>query len=65
MSCAQLCLAMPSCFSFNYENIENGFCELNGQGSHASMLVDRYALTAQRGYLFGQFVNISVSISHY
>ena len=62
LSCAQLCLARPSCMSFNYENIKNGVCELSREVSHASIVVDRNALSAQRGYLFGQLVNISVSI---
>ena len=58
LTCAQLCLARPDCMSFNYENIKNGVCELN----NASIVVDRSALFAQRGYLFCQLVNISVSI---
>ena len=58
LTCAQLCLARPDCMSFNYENIKNGVCELN----NASIVVDRSALSAQRGYLFCQLVNISVSI---
>ena len=58
LSCAQLCLAHQSCMSFNYQNIENGVCELNREISHSSIAV---ALTAKRGYTFGHFVNISVS----
>ena len=53
LSCAQLCLAQSTCMSFNYENIENGDCELNGEATDAS--IDG-ALTTQRGYTFGQFV---------
>ena len=45
--------------SFNYENIENGVCELNGDATDGSILV---ALTTRTGYIFGQFLNITVSI---
>ena len=58
LSCAQLCLARSNCMSFNYENIENGDCELNKEATDASI---HGALTTQRGYTFGQFVNLSVS----
>ena len=58
LSCAQLCLARSNCMSFNYENIENGDCELNKEATDASI---QGALTTQRGYTFGQFVNLSVS----
>ena len=58
LSCAQLCLAHQSCMSFNYQGIENGVCELNREVSHASIVV---ALTARRGYTFGQFVDKNVS----
>ena len=58
LSCAQLCMAQSNCMSFNYENIENGYCELNREATDASILV---ALTTQTGYTFGQFVNLSVS----
>ena len=58
LSCAQLCMAQSNCMSFNYENIENGNCELNREATDASILV---ALTTQTGYTFGQFVNLSVS----
>ena len=44
--------------SFNYQNIENGVCELNREVSHASIVV---ALTARRGFTFGQFVDTNVS----
>ena len=46
------------CMSFNYQNIENGDCELNKEATDASI---HGALTTQRGYTFGQFVNLSVS----
>ena len=59
LSCAQLCLAHQSCMSFNYQSIENGVCELNREVSPASISV---ALTSKRGYTFGHFVDISVSI---
>ena len=59
LSCAQLCLAHQSCMSFNYQSVENGVCELNREVSPASISV---ALTSKRGYTFGHFVNISVSI---
>ena len=58
LSCAQLCLAHIICMSFNYQNIENGDCELNKEATDASI---QGALTTQRGYTFGQFVNLSVS----
>lgn len=58
LSCAQLCLARTRCMSFNYQNIENGVCELNREVSHASIVV---ALIARRGYTFGQFVDTNVS----
>ena len=58
LSCAQLCLARIICMSFNYQNIENGDCELNKEATDASI---HGALTTQRGYTFGQFVNLSVS----
>ena len=58
LSCAQLCLARTRCMSFNYQNIENGDCELNKEATDASI---HGALTTQRGYTFGQFVNLSVS----
>ena len=61
LSCAQLCLARPNCMSFNYENIENGVCELNRDATDGSIVV---ALTTRTGYTFGQFLNISVSIDH-
>ena len=61
LSCAQLCLAHPNCMSFNYENIENGVCELNRDATDGSILV---ALTTRTGYNFGQFLNISVSIDN-
>ena len=47
--------------SFNYENIENGVCELNRDATDGSIVV---ALTTRTGYTFGQFLNISVSIDH-
>ena len=59
LSCAQSCLAHPNCMSFNYENIENGVCELNRDATDGSILV---ALTTRIGYTFGQFLNITVSI---
>ena len=58
LSCAQLCLARIICMSFNYQNIENGDCELNKEATDASI---QGALTTQRGYTFGQFANLSVS----
>ena len=61
LSCAQLCLAHPNCMSFNYENLENGVCELNRDATDGSVLV---ALTTRTGYTFGQFLNISVSIDY-
>lgn len=45
--------------SFNYENIENGVCELNRDATDGSILV---ALTTRIGYTFGRFLNITVSI---
>ena len=57
LSCAQLCLARPRCMWFNYENIENGVCELNKEVSRASIVIDRNELSTQRGYLFGQLVS--------
>ena len=48
--------------SFNYENLENGVCELNRDATDGSVLV---ALTTRTGYTFGQFLNISVSIDYY
>lgn len=45
--------------SFNYENIENGVCELNRDAMDGSILV---TLTTRIGYTFGQFLNITVSI---
>ena len=62
LSCAQLCLAHQSCMSFNYQSVENGVCELNREVSPASISV---ALTSKRGYTFGHFVNISVSIIYF
>ncbi|XP_073258293.1 uncharacterized protein [Porites lutea] len=56
LSCAQSCLAHPNCMSFNYENIENGVCELNRDATDGSILV---ALTTRIGYTFGQFLNIT------
>ena len=47
--------------SFNYENIENGVCELNRDATDGSILV---ALTTRTGYTFGQLLNISVSIDY-
>ena len=61
LSCAQLCLAHPNCMSFNYENIENGVCELNRDATDGSILL---VLTTRTGYTFGQFLNITVSINH-
>ncbi|KAJ7373894.1 Glycine rich protein [Desmophyllum pertusum] len=59
LSCAHLCLARPNCESFNYENIQNGICELNGKVSDGGIAVVKNALSAKRGYSFSQLVNIS------
>ena len=61
LSCAQSCLTHPNCMSFNYENIENGVCELNRDATDGSILL---VLTTRTGYTFGQFLNITVSIDH-
>ena len=63
LSCAHLCLTRSNCASFNYENLRNGICELNRKVSGINM-ADRNALSNQRGYLFGHFVN-TVSIASY
>ncbi|XP_044182154.1 leukocyte tyrosine kinase receptor-like [Acropora millepora] len=51
LSCVHLCLVRSSCASVNYENVENGMCELNRPPSPTS--VTNKALP---GYLFGQLV---------
>ena len=61
-TCAQLCLARPNCMSFNFENIQNGMCELNRKVRDGNMALGREVLSVKRGYSFSQLVNISVSI---
>ena len=51
LSCVHLCLARSGCSSVNYENVENGMCELNRPPSPTS--VTNKALP---GYLFGHLV---------
>ena len=51
LSCVHLCLTRSDCASVNYENVENGMCELNRPPSLTS--VTNKALP---GYLFGQLV---------
>ena len=63
LTCAQLCLARPSCMSFNYENTRNGICQLNRKVFDGNMVVGGNILSAKRGYSFSQLVNISVSIT--
>ena len=62
MACAHLCLARPNCMSFNYENTQNGICELNGKVFDKDKVVGRNALSVKKGYSFSQLVNLSVSI---
>ena len=63
LTCAHLCLARPSCMSFNYENTRNGICELNREVTDGNMVVEGHMLSTKRGYSFSQLVNISVSIA--
>ncbi|XP_044182562.1 leukocyte tyrosine kinase receptor-like [Acropora millepora] len=51
LSCVHLCMTRSDCASVNYENVENGMCELNRPPSLTS--VTNKALP---GYLFGQLV---------
>ena len=62
LSCAQLCLALPKCLSFNFQNTKNGVCELNRETSNCDMIIDKNELSPKKGYSFHQLVNISVSI---
>ena len=62
MTCAQLCLARPNCVSFNYENTQNGICELNSKVLQEDKVLGRNALSVKKGYSFSQLVNFSVSI---
>ena len=55
LSCAHLCLARSGCASVNYENVENGMCELNRLPSPTDV-VNTSAFIACPGYLFGQLV---------
>ena len=59
MSCAYKCLARDDCASFNYENVENGKCEMSKRGLENAG--DSSALSWRDGYVFGQLMNISVS----
>ena len=53
--CAHLCLVRPDCASVNYENVENGMCELNRLPSQANVM-NTYTFIARPGYSFGQLV---------
>ena len=59
MACAQSCLSLPECVSFNYENVVEGECELKGKRvEHPGTSL---SLTPRMGYIFGQLVNVTVS----
>ena len=62
LSCAQLCLALPKCLSFNFQNTKNGVCELNRETSNCDMIIDKNELSPKKGYSFHQLVNMSASI---
>ena len=55
LSCAHLCLARSGCASVNYENVENGMCELNRLPSQTNVM-NTNAFIARPGYSFGQLV---------
>ena len=59
MACAQLCLAETHCDSFNFENIENGMCEMTSKGGFGDS-AGLENLFHRQGYVFGQQVDISV-----
>ncbi|XP_044182159.1 WAG22 antigen-like [Acropora millepora] len=55
LSCAHLCLARSDCASVNYENVENGMCELNRLPSPTNVMTTS-TFIARPGYSFGQLV---------
>ena len=55
LSCVHLCLARSGCASVNYENVENGMCELNRPPS-PTYVMDTSTFIARPGYLFGHLV---------
>ena len=55
LSCAHLCLARSDCASVNYENVENGMCELNRLPSQTNVM-NTSTFIARPGYLFGRLV---------
>ena len=55
LSCAHLCLARSGCASVNYENVENGMCELNRLPSQTNVM-NTNTFIARPGYSFGQLV---------
>ena len=64
LECAQQCLAVPGCVSFNYENVGGGECVLKSRGVDTAVNNGEIGqrLTQQPGYVFGQLLNISVSL---
>ncbi|XP_044182561.1 leukocyte tyrosine kinase receptor-like [Acropora millepora] len=57
LSCVHLCLTRSVCTSVNYENVENGMCELNRPPS-PTRVTNTSTLIARLGYSFGQLVNL-------
>ncbi|XP_044182569.1 ALK tyrosine kinase receptor-like [Acropora millepora] len=55
LSCVHLCLTRSGCASVNYENVENGMCELNRLPSQTNVM-NTNAFIARPGYSFGQLV---------
>ncbi|XP_015747134.1 PREDICTED: loricrin-like isoform X2 [Acropora digitifera] len=55
LSCVHLCLTRSGCASVNYENVENGICELNRLPSQTNVM-NTNAFIAHPGYSFGQLV---------
>ena len=55
LSCVHLCLTRSGCTSVNYENVENGMCELNRPPSPTSV-TNTSTLIARLGHSFGQLV---------
>ena len=59
LACARLCLARVYCDSFNFENVENGTCEMTS----AKRTTRAESLIYIQGYVFGQLINREVSLN--